>query len=36
MSNNLKYSIEKIKYKKTDLDSYILIPGYCYAKDGWL
>ena len=33
MSNNLKYSIEKIKYKKTDLDSYILITGYCYAKD---
>lgn len=33
MSNNLKYSIEKIKYKKTDLDRYILITGYCYAKD---
>lgn len=33
MSNNLKYSIEKITYKKTDLDNYFLITGYCYAKD---
>ena len=33
MSNNLKYSIEKITYKNTDLDCYFLISGYCYAKD---
>lgn len=33
MSNNLKYSIEKIIYKNTDLDCYFLISGYCYAKD---
>lgn len=33
MSNNLKYSIEKITYKNSDLDCYFLISGYCYAKD---
>lgn len=33
MSNNLKYSIEKITCKNTDLDCYFLISGYCYAKD---
>ena len=33
MSNNLKYSVEKITYKNTDLDCYFLISGYCYAKD---
>lgn len=33
MSNNLKYSIEKITYKNTDLDCYFLISGYCYAKN---